>query len=196
MSLTITGVLNASINVNGSQAIGLTGSSAASSSIAIPSMVNLSLIAGVAGDGKVNQAIQLTGTLAASASVDIDLYALGGALDAGGTAYTMAIVKALVFQNFGVRGATVEADYIKIGGKGTTAGWTSAFGTNTDTLKIFSGPATTVNPTPTPGTVILIDSGATGYAVGNSTTNHILTLTAGANSGTVTYSLILVGATS
>ena len=165
-------------------------------SLQLASLVSLALTNGTGAAGKVNQLYQVQTTLAASASIDYDLYAFGGALDAIGNAYTMATLKLLIFQNLGVLGATVEADYIKLGGKGTTAGWTSFFGTNTDTGKIFAGPATAVNPTPTPGTLILVDSGATGYVVGASTTNHILTLTAGANTGACTYNLIAVGATS
>lgn len=161
----------------------------------LPQLINLGLISGNTGALKVDQLYQAQGTLAASASVDIDLYAFGGALDAGGNAYTNTIVKLLIFRNFGVAGATVEADYIKLGGKGTTAGWTSWLGTNTDTVKVLSGPATATNPTLTPGFLMIGDGGATGYAVGASTTNHILTLTAGANTGTVAYDIIVVGAT-
>ncbi|MDB6022931.1 MAG: hypothetical protein JWQ04_2788 [Pedosphaera sp.] len=147
------------------------------------------------GARKVNQAYLVQATLAASASIDYDLYAFGGALDAGQNPYTNATVKLLIFQNLGVPGAVVEADYIKLGGKGTTAGWTSYFGTNTDTVKILSGPATAVNPNPSPGTHLIYDAGSTGYVVGASTTNHILTLTAGANTGACLYNLLVIGAT-
>jgi len=181
--------MGVSFNVSGPSGLG---------TIQLPLTLNAliasTLASGAGAAGKVNQLYQTQGTLAASASVDIDLYAFGGALDAAGNAYTMATVKLLIIQVIGATTVT-EADYIKVGGKGTTAGWTSAFGTNTDTLKIFSGPAT-ASGISAPGTFILWDIGATGYVVGSSTTNHILTLTAGANTGTVTYNVIVVGATS
>lgn len=160
----------------------------------LQSLIAASLANGT-GANKANQLYQVAGTLAASASLDVDLYAFGGALDAIGNAFTMLTAKLLIFQNLGVAGAVVEADYIKLGGKGTTAGWTSYLGTNTDTVKVFSGPATTANPNLNPGTVVIWDGGATGYPVGASTTNHILTLTAGANTGVVGFNLLVVGAT-
>lgn len=192
MSTTATANIVVSLQANAQAVKGL---ATQAQPITLPQLVQLGLISGNAAALKIDQLYQTTGTLAASATADIDLYAFGGALDGGGNALTMATIKLLIFINYGVPGATVEADYIKLGGKGTTAGWTSYFGTNTDTVKIFSGPATSTNPNPNPGFHIIGDGGATGYAVGASTTNHILTLTAGANTGAVSYGLIVAGAT-
>lgn len=174
---------------------GVSGLSTIQLPLSLLSLIQESMSNGSAAAHKVNQLYQTQATLAASASLDVDLYAYGGALDAAGNAFTMATVKLLIFQNLGVSGAAVEADYIKVGGKGTTAGWTSYFGTNTDTAKIFSGAAGATIPNPAPGTLLIYDPGATGYVVGNSTTNHILTLTAGVNTGACTYNLIVIGAT-
>lgn len=149
----------------------------------LPSLVFAALTNGSAAANKVNQMYQTTGTLALSTAADIDLYAFGGAKDGGGNAITMATIKFLFFQLVGAT-VPVEADYIILGNKAATSGWTSFFQTNTDSGKIYTG-----------GAFMLFDPGATGYVVGSSTTNHLLTLTAGANSGTVTYNLIVIGAT-
>lgn len=189
----VTGSVTAGVNFTASAVIGLAPQG---QTLNLPSLVNLLFSSGNAAALKIDQFYQVTGTITANnAGVDIDLYALAGALDAGGNAFTMATVKYLAFLNYGVPGATLEADYIMLGGKGSTAGWTSPFNANTDKLKVYSGPATATNPTPTPGFVILSTAGATGMVVGASTTNHILTLsTPAGNSGTCSYSLILAGA--
>lgn len=161
-----------------------------SQAIAMMNLVNATPGSGT-GAGNLNQFYQTQTTLAASATIDYDLYAWGGALDISGTALTMAKIKLLVIQNLGVVAAPVEADSLIIGGKGATSGWTSYFGTNTDTGKILS-PASVAA---TPGTFFLCNLGV-GYTVGNSTTNHLLTLTAGSNTGAVTYNIIAFGATS
>jgi hypothetical protein len=142
------------------------------------------------GAGNVNQFFQTQATLAASTSIDYDLYAWGGALDGGGNALTMAKAKLIIVQNLGVVANPVEADVLSIGGKGTTAGWTAGFGTNTDTAKILSPAAVGGQP----GTFLLVNFGA-GYTVGASTTNHILTLTSGANTGVITYNIFALGST-
>ncbi len=82
-----------------------------------------------------------------------------------------------------------EADYLTVGGVGTTAGWTSILSPNTATRLQKSG------TTNLPGVWLETDGGATGYVVGASTTNNILKLV---NSGSspVTYQLVVVGATS
>ena len=148
----------------------------------LQSLVATSLTSGT-GANKVNQLFQTQTTLAASTAIDYDLYAYGAVKDAVGNAYTMATVKLLIIQNIGAT-IPLEADTLTIGGKGTTAGWTSAFGTNTDTIKLNTG-----------GTFVLFDPGSVGYVVGASTTNHILTLTASASASPLTYNLIVVGAT-
>lgn len=177
-------VQNFNIGINGlvSAALGTLG--ALQFPLALTQLVSAALTNGSAAANKVNQIYISQTTLAASASLDVNLYSYSAGLDPVGNALTMATVKLLIFQNLGVSGAVVEADYIKLGGKGTTAGWTSFFGTNSDTGKILSG-----------GTLVLWEPGATGYVVGTSTTNNILTLTAGANSGACGYNLIVVGAT-
>lgn len=155
--------------------------------ISFPGLINLVLTNGTNAANKVGPFYSTVGTLAASSTVDIDLYALGGATDIGGNAFTMAKLKFLFFQLIGAT-VPVEADYVILGNKGTTAGWAgsgSFFQVNTDSGKIFTG-----------GFVALGDPGATAYAVGNSTTNHILTLTSGANSGPVTYNFITAGTNS
>lgn len=144
---------------------------------------------GSASANKTNQLYQARLTQAASGSTDIDLYAFGAVTDGAGNAVTMATIKDIIIF---VRGIDIgggnftvtETDYLKFGGKGTTAGWTSFFGTNTDTGKVPSG-----------GWMGFGDPGATGYVVGASTTNHILTVTAPSNSGTLTYDIFIVGAT-
>lgn len=150
--------------------------------INLPQLINQQFANGGAAANLANQFYSVTGTLSASGAADIDLYAFGGATDIGGNVYTNAKIKFLFFQLIGVVGTVFEADYVILGNKGTTAGWTSFFGTNTDSGKIYSG-----------GAFMLLDPGATAYAVGSSTTNHLLTLTAGANTGIVTYNLIVIG---
>lgn len=152
--------------------------------ITLNQLIAASLANGSGAANKANQLYVTQATLAASDTLDVNLYSFGGAVDAGGNAYTMTVLKLLIFQNLGVSGAVVEADYIKLGGKGSTAAWTSYLGTNTDTVKVTSG-----------GTHLIFNPGAAGYAVGSSTTNNILTLTAGANTGACKYNLIVVGAT-
>lgn len=189
----VTSNINLSFVANALAAIGV---ATQGQSISLPSLINEQLTSGAGAAGKVNQFYQTQATLAASSTVDIDMYAFGGALDAGGNAFTMATVKVLVVQNLGVAGAVIEADDLFIGGKGTTAAWISPFNANTDKLKIMSGRATTAAINPNPGTQLLVCSGATGYVVGASTTNHILTLTTGANTGAITYNIFVLGATS
>ena len=84
--------------------------------------------------------------------------------------------------------AYVDADVLTVGGLGTTAAWTSLLASNTATLSIPSGTATI------PGTLGPVSSGGTGWAVGSSTTNHVLLCT---NSGSnpLTYQLVVVGST-
>lgn len=136
------------------------------------------------GAGLVAQLYQAVFTLATNSNATLDLYAFGGALDAGGNAYTMAQVKILIIQNLGVSGAVVESDILTIGALGTTAGWTSLLTPNTAGAIIPSG-----------GTLLFANPTAnTGLVVGNSTTNHNLKFTSGAsNTGTITYNVIAIG---
>lgn len=136
------------------------------------------------GAGLVAQLFQGQFTLATNSNTTLDMYAFGGALDAGGNAYTMAQIKVLIIQNLGVNGAIVESDILTIGALGTTAGWTSLLTPNTAGLIIPSG-----------GTIAFANPTAnTGLVVGSSTTNHNLKFTSGAsNTGTITYNVIAIG---
>jgi len=82
----------------------------------------------------------------------------------------------------------IESDYLTLGAKGTSAGWTSLLSPNTASLLLYSG---TLNM---PGTVLVCEGGAAGWAVGASSTNNILLVT---NSGLnpLTFQVIVVGAT-
>lgn len=143
----------------------------------LPSLLALTFTNGT-GANKCNQLWADTRTLANGASEDIDVYNPATA-DAVGNAFTIATVKGLIIIN----NSTTESDTVTIGGKGTTAGWTSFLSANTYTAKITGG-----------ATLILMQPGSTGYVAGASTTNHILTVAATAATS-LTYTIIIIGAT-
>lgn len=144
-----------------------------------PSLLAQAFANGSAAANKVNQYYMAARTLSGSGSEDLDLYALGAVTDAGGNAYTMATIKAIIIQNTN----TTEANTITIGNKAATSGWTSMFVANTDSIVIPGG-----------ATIIYISPGATGAVVGASTTNHLLHVVNNA-AGSVTYNIWIIGAT-
>lgn len=153
-----------------------------SQSISFPSLLALALTNGT-GVNKVNQIYVAQPTLASGANSTLDLYAYGGATDLVGNAITMATVKLICIQPLLGVGSAAETDILTIGNEGSSAGWTSMFGANTDSIKIPAG-----------GSFIYVSPGSTGAVVGASTTNHTLKFAAsGANP--ITYNVIVIGAT-
>lgn len=167
------------------------GLSTISTVVNLPQLISQAFTNGSAAANKTNQFYQARLTQTISGATDIDLYAFGAVTDGAGNAITMATIKLILIVVQGISLGTTpatftvtETDNLVFGGKGTTAGWTSVFGTNAHTIKIPAG-----------GAFLFYDPGATGFVVGNSTTNHILTVTAPANSGTLTYDVYVLGAT-
>lgn len=151
-----------------------------------------SLSPGTGGALKCNQVLSLQGTIATTAHTDIDLYANGAATDALGNAVTMAVVKFLFIQNLGnSAGGSVEADALKIGSISATTQWTSFFVTNADGI-ILPGPLAASSTT---SFLMVCCNGSSAYAVGASTTNHLLRLTS-TGSNTIGYNVIAFGSTS
>jgi hypothetical protein len=103
-----------------------------------------------------------------------------------GTGATLTITSAVIVA--ATPPVFVEGDFLTIGNVGTTAGWTSVLGTNTDTIKLKSGTSNL------PGTIFICEGGATGFVVGASSTNNILNIT---NSGSnpITFLIVVIGAT-
>jgi hypothetical protein len=139
------------------------------------SLVNTVFAAGT-GTGKVNQFWTDVRTLNATTE-DINIYAPGTGTDAMGNTLTIACVKFLFIANLD----TVEAHTLTVGGKGTTAGWTSWLTANTYTLTIPGG------------SFVCVGDPLVGFTVGASTTNHLLTMTTSNNSN---YMIAIVGSTS
>lgn len=159
----------------------LKGLSTIATPINFPQLVSIPFTTGTNAANLTDQFYQASGTLASTATVDIDLYAFGAVTDGAGNAITLAKLKGLIFILDGAA-TPVEADYVILGNKAATSGWTSFFVANTDSGKIYTG-----------GGIALWSPGAAAYAVGASTTNHLLKLTAGTNSGTVTYRIFAWG---
>ena len=142
-----------------------------------------SAFTGGTGAGKCDQFYSTSLSIAASSSTDFDIYTGGGYTDIGGNAVTMAKLKILAVL-FDGPATPNEADTITLGGKGSTAQLTSLFTGNSDSIILKSGAA-----------LILCNTGNTAWAVGNSTTNHILKIATGSNSAAVTVRLVGIGAT-
>jgi hypothetical protein len=177
MASTLSGNINSSVSMTLAAAIaGLSGQST-QLPLSLPTLLALTFTSGT-GANKANQMWVSNRTLANSATEDLDMYNPASA-DAVGNAFTIATIKALIIQNL----SATESDTLTIGGKGTTAAWTSFFGSNTYTAKITGG-----------GTLILTQPGATGFVVGASSTNHLLTVAATA-AVSINYTVIIIGAT-
>lgn len=106
------------------------------------------------------------------------MYSFGGTLSPLGVAYTLSKVLAILIKNR----ATASGDNLVIGGKGTSAAWTSPFGSNAHTVTIRPG-----------GYLLMVAPDATGYAVVN-TTNHLLKIANSSGANSVDYDLIIIGA--
>lgn len=183
MSSQVSGNLNLQVSATLSSAIGTVGTT----QLPIQLLQQLAFTNGT-GAGKANQLLVLQGTIATSSHVDVDLYANGSVSDAVGNALTMAVGKLLIIQNLGSATPT-EADTMTVGGTTATSAWTSFLGTNADSIKL-PGPDSAGKST----FICVGGSGSTAYAIGASTTNHLLRISnTGAN--TITYNVILIGAT-
>lgn len=171
---------NVSLSITGTIGGG-TGLIPPSASIALSSLIAQLFTNGTASAGKINQAMAITGTVAASGNTTVDLNAFGGALDAVGNAVNITKLKLLAVQLVGVVGTPVEADYITIGDASSDAfaDWLGSTGT----AKIYTG-----------GMNIAYQPGVNGYAL-VATTACNLKIVAGANSGTVTFNIVALGAT-
>jgi hypothetical protein len=178
MSTAVTGGVTGGINFTASTTVSASAGLSAQFPLTLPSILANSFATSGTGANKCNQLWFSTRTLASSASEDINVYT-PSTTDAVGNALTIATVKVLLIQNTSL----VETDYLSVGGKGTTAGWTSFLADNTDIIKILGG-----------STICAIAPGAVGWVVGASTTNHLLTIL---NSGaaSVTYNIAIIGAT-
>ncbi len=142
----------------------------------IQNLIQFTLASGT-GAGKGNQMYLDTRDLN-STTEDINVYAPGVAgLDVFGVAFTIATVKLCIVLN----NSATESQTLVLGNKAATSGWTTFLSPNTATMVVPGG-----------GFVAFGDSGATGMIVGNSTTNHLLTVT---NSAHFTYTIIIIGAT-
>lgn len=178
MATTVTGGVTGGLNFTAASVVSATASLSSQFLLSLPTALANTFATSGTGANKVNQLWFSTRTLASSATEDINVYT-PSANDALGNAMTIATVKVLYIQNT----SATETDYLSVGGKGTTAGWTSFLADNTDIIKILGG-----------ATVCAIAPGSTGWVVGASTTNHLLTVT---NSGaaSVTYNIAIIGAT-
>lgn len=118
-------------------------------------------------------------TLATTVAERINLYSFGsGTKDAVGNAFTLANVKTLIIQNT----STTPGDYLTVGNDATSAEWTS-----------FIGAAGVIGRVRGGGSLIITAPDASGYAVVN-TTNHLLKIL-NSGAGSVTYNIIVIGAT-
>lgn len=179
---------NLNANVSIASAISSAVGSLGSSTFPFSKVINFALGNGSGAALLGNQMIALSGTIAGGAHTDVDLYANSAAVDAVGNAVTMTVVKFLFIQNLG-SGTPVEADVMKIGAIGATTQWTSFFGVNTDSI-ILPGPLGASGLS----FLMVGANGATAYAVGNSSTNHLLRL-ASTGANTISYNLVAIGAT-
>lgn len=177
MSTTVSGGVAGGLNFTAASVVSATTGLSSQFNLALPSSLTQNFSNGT-GAAKTNQLWFSTRTIAGSATEDINVYT-PSATDALGNALTIATVKVLFIQST----TTVETDYLSIGGKGTTAGWTSFLADNTDIIKLLGG-----------ATLCAIAPGIAGWVVGASTTNHLLTIT-NSGSGSVTYNIAIIGAT-
>lgn len=180
MAETLQTTLNASLNANLQNVDALLNT--ASFSLNQQSLLAISLATGT-GAAKANLAMATQRTLASSASDSVSMYnwAFNGGsagTDGIGAAVLFANVKILIIQNT----SATESDFLSVGNDGTSAAWVSPFGANTHLVKIKGG-----------SSLVLVDPGAAGYTVVN-TTNHLLKIL-NSGAGSVTYNLIAIGAT-
>lgn len=160
--------------------------------------LNFSFTSGNSAINKIDQVYATQATIATASHTDVDLYALGGALDPGGNAYTLAKVKLLFIQNLGYVTGPAETDVLAIGGQGTAAAWCGSgglFGANADLIKIPS-PSATSGVGNIPGTFFWVANGL-GFGINNTTSapGHLLRLANTVSANTITYNLVVLGAT-
>lgn len=126
------------------------------------------------GDGQADLVFHDRRTLAASATEDLDL--AGALTDAFGNTLTFARVKGLY-----VAAADANPENVEVGGAGTN-GFATPFGDPTDVVIVRPG-----------GFFAVGASDATAYAV-TAGTGDLLTVTNGGSGGSVTYDVVVVGA--
>lgn len=127
------------------------------------------------GANQISRIFADTRTLAASASEDLDL--AGVLVDAIGQVITLARVRGLL-----IRSAPGNTNNITVGGAATN-GWITAFGAATHTLTIRPG-----------GVLLLGAPDATAYAV-TAGTGDLLRIANAAAGTSVTYDIVILGAT-
>ena len=181
MATTVSGALNLSLQLNESAPQGSTTNTlipAVNLPINLSGLVNYVMAAGT-GSGKINQFWMDVRTLN-NTSEDINVYT-PTTNDACGNALTIAVVKGIIIIN----NAATFGDVLTIGGKGTTAAWAGG------TAGLF--PVDTYTVTLNGGGVFMALDTQTGFVVGASTTNHLLTMATNAN---FNYTIAIIGSTS
>jgi hypothetical protein len=157
-----------------------------------PSLAALTFVSGVAQALGFNQAGYLSGTLASAANTTIDIYTLGGAIDAIGNAFAMACCKILILQNTGATAGTpLEADTLIIGAAGANP-WLG-FLNSTGTITL---PGTAVLGSGLGGFQIIGAPGVAGFAVPSGAGANVLKLLSGAAANTIGWNLWALGSTS
>lgn len=128
------------------------------------------------GAAQANQQWHASRTLTAGTSETLDLS--GSLTDAFGTTVAFARIKAILIKNTSANAAGV----LTVGGAASNP-WYAPFGAATDTVKIRPG-----------GVLLLACDDATGYAV-TAGTGDRLQLANGDGSNSLTYEIVVVGAT-
>lgn len=129
----------------------------------------------------VNQADKIwsdTRSIAASSSEDIHVYDFSGGTDALGGTLALARVKMLLIVNK----STTAGDILRVGGKANSTAWTSPFnGSTTATVDVAPG-----------GLLLLAAPSAAAFSV--SDPNHVLKIANVSTANSVSYDIIVIGA--